>query len=501
MRATDRRWLGRALPIAALAVFSGGATSDARAQDAKATAAKLESLAKEGDESEVVAAAREAAGVADPAVVKQLGDLAKTKDLAVRSAAIEALGRNAHPDALKELHDLYRRDTKLREDEHLFALLLKEIGRHGDKSSVAVLSDDPFDHLTLASGRARLMGLARIRDESSIEAIMKAAQKVGPPPQRAGGREREGQWNGKFRDYLRAALVVLTGEEHGTTKESWLDWWRGSKKSFKVAELPPRVPEDVASLWHGFWGEPYPGGEKQIPPRGGTPYEVVDSPSPQVVGEAVAALDEAMKGADAQAKVEAIEQYGGVRSDEVIHAIAKGLKEKEPRVKIAAADALGWSKSPEALKQLHREVRRNPKLSDDESLFAALLQAIGRHGDATSIEVLSDKPFGGLTYATGRARILGLANIRDTKALDELFQLMKLGGSTSGKSRQPPARRFADDARLALARLTGEDLGTSKEAWEDWWRKKRSGFKVSPQPKELAPELRSRWVAYWGEDS
>ena len=70
------------------------------------------------------------------------------------------LGHTDHPDALKALHSLYWRDKNLgKRSEYLFALLLTEIGRHGDRSSIKVLGDHPFRNLTLASGRARRSAL------------------------------------------------------------------------------------------------------------------------------------------------------------------------------------------------------------------------------------------------------------------------------------------------------------------------------------------------------
>jgi len=486
---------GRAGALACAALFAASAAGVA--QEPQPLDRRIAELAKDGDASDLVAALREAADAADAGVVRAVAAVARRGEFAVRCAAIEALGRNGHAGALQELHELYRRDTKLRDDERLFALLLTEIGRHGDPSSAKVLADHPFDHLTIASGRARIMGLARIRTDEALAELMKAAQKVGAPRRAHGGGAVEGQWDGKFRDYGRAALVILTGNDRGFSKENWLQWWRKEGRGFRVPEARPEVPDDVAALWESFWGEPF---APDRPARRSivSPYESVTDPSQETVREAVTALDEAFaKGAAAEVRVEAIESWGGVVAEDVIRRVAKGLTDRDERVKLAAIEALGWMKSPEALKQLHREFRRNSKLHDQETLFVALLQGIGRHGDPSSVEVLATKPFDGLTYATGQARLLGLANIRDRRALEQLFDFLKLGGSTNTGNRKPPERRFAEDFRLALAALSGEDLGTSRDDWQAWWRENKSGFKVAPERPGLPAQLELRWQSYW----
>jgi hypothetical protein len=162
---------------------------------------------------------------------------------------------------------------------------------------------------------------------------------------------------------------------------------------------------------------------------------------------------------------------------------------------------LGWMKTQDGLKQLHRMFRREKDLWNDEEMQGALLQAIGRHGDPSSIEVLTEDPFkGGLTYASGKARILGLANIRTTKSVEELIDAMKLGGGSSDRRGGKEARpRFMEDGRLALAVLTGADMGANKEAWFEWWRDNKRTFKISPQRPPIAPELVARWESYWDE--
>jgi hypothetical protein len=170
-------------------------------------------------------------------------------------------------------------------------------------------------------------------------------------------------------------------------------------------------------------------------------------------------------------------------------------------VQLTAVEMLGWEKDKHALKQLHRMFNRDRSLNKDDEVYSELLKAIGRSGDPSSVDVLTENIFkGGLSYAAGRARILGLANIRTSESVDELFQAMRLGGNGRDRRGGVDARpRFAEDMRLALTVATGEDLGTDKEAWLSWWQKNKKTFKISPKRPSIAPELRARWESYWGE--
>ena len=104
-------------------------------------------------------------------------------------------------------------------------------------------------------------------------------------------------------------------------------------------------------------------------------------------------------------RVVAISTYGGLADDDVVALVARGLTDPDDEVRLTAIDTLGWLPRPDALKRLHRLYRRDTKLREDEVLFSRLLQAIGRHGDRSSLEVLKDHPFDHLTLASGKARI------------------------------------------------------------------------------------------------
>ena len=56
----------------------------------------------------------------------------------------------------------------------------------------------------------------------------------------------------------RLALAVLSGQDLGTSKLPWIDWWRDAKKAFKVAAQHPRIAPELWAAWEEYWGETYP---------------------------------------------------------------------------------------------------------------------------------------------------------------------------------------------------------------------------------------------------
>jgi HEAT repeat protein len=490
-----------AVVLVAAALAAAASTSPvalgAQSKEADALQAALDS----GDENELLDAL-EAARTSDDKIAVELAAKAlRSQYVAVRLEALETLGRMRHPEALDKLLEEYKR-SKDDDNDEVFAAVLKAIGRRADPKSVDVLVDDPFDRLTLESGKARILGLSRIRTKHSLESFVAMSRKASPSARRGRGIT-DSEWAGRFREAMRCTAVVLTGKDFGFSRPDWEKWWRENADTFEVAALRPPVPADVRAYWEHYWNEPYDAsGAKAEKPRLGGPFERIEKPTPEQVKDAVDDLEDAFKdGVDRDARVKAIEENADVIHPDVVREIARGLRDPDRRVRLTAVRMLGWMKSPDGLKQLHRMFRREKDLSKDEEMQGALLQAIGRHGDPSSIEVLTEDPFkGGLSYASGQARILGLARIRTTKSIEELMDAMKLGGGSSDRRGGKEARpRFLDDMRLALAALTGADMGTSKEAWTQWWRDNKRTFKMSPQRPPIAPELVARWEAYWDE--
>jgi HEAT repeats len=215
------------------------------------------------------------------------------------------------------------------------------------------------------------------------------------------------------------------------------------------------------------------------------------TPPPERVEQVVGDLERAFKDGDAAARAAAIQAGVGVVDARVIAQIAKGLKDKDTQVSLAAMDALGRMHHPDAAAALNAYYKRAKKeLAKDEDRLAALLKAVGRQGDPSGIDVLLDSPMSAKGYPVIQARILGLGNIRDAAAVEGVFSLMGLVGKRTADS-------YMGDIRLALLQLTGEDRGLDPLQWEAWWRDHKKGYEL-PAARPLPDPERARWNAYWG---
>ena len=485
------------LPFLALPAWA----DEPAAVDAETARAQLEEAFGIADDAVIVEAIDMAAGIEDPGVIKAIEKAFKTKSPAVVEAALRALGKTQHEEALDALHRLYLRvyKKKLEGHEDLFALLIKEIGRHGDESSVDILTKSVFSNLTYDVGIARIMGLANIRSTKAIDGLIDLARQSGGRGHASGVGSA---LRGVFRNALRVAMATLTGVDEGTIPNDWDRWWTENKKQFDMLADRPQVPEDVSTFWSGYWGVPYyKDGDKPAPPSMRSPITLVADPSKEQVKEAASGIKEAFKTRDADVVTVALEQWGGVLDKQVVHEVAAGMRSRDRGIKMMAIEVLGWMKYGPALKQLHREFRRSKtKWTDDEDMFAELLQAIGRHGDASSVKVLADSPFKALTLATGRARILGLANIRDKSAVEALIKGTQLAGNNPPRSwRQMGDKRFLAEFELALTILTGEEYRRDLDAWRAWWQKNKKTWKMSPTRPEITEAMRKLWDEYWNE--
>jgi len=498
------RWTWTSLCAALALLLSPGigrAADDPPAESPAAVKAALEAAYASSEDEPMVEAIGQAAGMKDPAVIALVVRGLRTKRIAVMDAAIDALGATDHPDAEKALRNAAAtaRTRDITGFETVYAHLLKEIGRQGDKAGIDALTEKPFNALTYDVGMARLMGLSHIRDRASIEALMELSRLAGGRGARSGALSVDRE---QFRPAFRVAMCVLTGRDEGLVPADWEKWWRNHGEGFKVAADRPPVPDDVRKAWEAYWGESYlPKGEKPPAPRAGSPITLVSNPTPEQVTAAVEGLKAAFKSKTYDTIAAALGEYGGVQDPKVVHEVAAGLRSRDAAIRIASIQTLGWMKDPAALRQLHREYRRGrSEWTKEEDIFAALLQAIGRHGDPSSIDVLADDPFRGLTLATGRARIFGLANIRRKDSVEELIKGTQLAGSNRARSgRAVGETRFLREFYLGLLVLTGEDFGSDLEPWRQWWRKNKGTFKV-PEDRPPVPDWVSRWwTAYWGE--
>ncbi len=463
--------------------------------------AQLEEAFEIGDDGVLVEVIDMTAGIADPGVIRLVEKAFQTKSPVVIEAALRALGRTKHEQALEALHRLYLRvyKKKLEGNEDLFALLIKEMGRHGDESSVDLMTKSVFSNLTYDVGVARIMGLGNIRSPQAVEGLLKLFRQAGG---RGRGAGVASDLRGVFRKASRVAMATLTGADQGEVPADWETWWRDNKKQFDMLEARPPVAEDVSTYWEGYWGIPYyKDGDQPAPPTMRSPITRIENPSKEQVEEAADGIREAFKTKSEDVIVVALERWGGVLDKRVVHELAAGMRSRDRGTKMMAIEVLGWTKYGPALKQLHREFRRSKtKWTKDEDMFAELLQAIGRHGDKSSVKVLSKSPFKALTLATGRARILGLANVRDKSAVEALIKGTQLAGDNPPRSWRPMGdKRFTKEFRIALTILTGEEMGQELEAWRQWWRTNKRTFKMSPTRPEIPDWMRKTWDEYWNE--
>jgi len=217
------------------------------------------------------------------------------------------------------------------------------------------------------------------------------------------------------------------------------------------------------------------------------------APSDQArVQAAITQLDAAFKGTKATERIAAVQGASGLADPRVIALVAKGLKDREAAVELAAIDALGKTQHADALAALTAFYNGEKKnLRKDTEALPRLLIAIARHANAETLPIFLDDVQGQLQSKTVTARILGLANIRSARAIDSLFELMKVMGFIEQHT-------YAEDLRLALMVLTGEDKGRSIDAWQTWWSEHSKTFKVAAELPKLPKPERSRWCAYWG---
>ena len=191
-----------------------------------------------------VAAIEKSREVVDARVITAIEKGFKDKDAAVQAAAVDALGRMHHPEALEGLHRLYKAEKqRLKDDERLLPLVLKSIGRHGSEKSVELLSDDLFLQRTFPAIQARILSLGNIRSKKSVEALMEIMTKAGTR---------------QVNDYMnlfRQSLVRLTGADQGPDSAMWTQWWQANKSKFEVSKDVPKLPDIAEKAWSEYWGE------------------------------------------------------------------------------------------------------------------------------------------------------------------------------------------------------------------------------------------------------
>ena len=207
----------------------------------------LEVAAREKSPELLVAALKEARGVPAREVVSAVAKSLKDKDEAVRLEAVETLRYLDLEDACKELEQFAKRERKnLKDDTKLYARVLRAAAWHGRKSTIDVLIDDVWAAPDYEVIKARVLGLANIRCDESLEALFNLSNKAGKNKL------------DPFMDEFRLAFAELTGADQGKSLDLWWKWWNENRKSFHVAEKPPELPTVLDLRWRSFWGLPTP---------------------------------------------------------------------------------------------------------------------------------------------------------------------------------------------------------------------------------------------------
>lgn len=234
----------------AAAAASGQVAAAERTPQANAHLERLREAFDSGSAAQRIAALRESWRHADEAIVAQARRGLNDRDVEVRLAAYDALGRNAHESAFGALLTHHReRRKELRTQDRDLPALLAALARRGDARAIAPLTADVQAQRLVPTIRARILGLARIRTKDSVEALMKLADEVGFV-----------DMHNHLEDF-RLALVVLSGVDHGRSLDAWREWWRAARATFappqRVGELAPAD----AARWREFWGEAPPSGD------------------------------------------------------------------------------------------------------------------------------------------------------------------------------------------------------------------------------------------------
>jgi hypothetical protein len=220
-------------------------------------------------------------------------------------------------------------------------------------------------------------------------------------------------------------------------------------------------------------------------PQGGTP------PDAARVEAAVKEIESALASPKTTESAAALTKNAGLADARVVAALAKGLKDARPDVRLAATDALGRTRHADALAALTKYYEAEKKtLRKDPRALQKLLVAVARHADRSSIPLLVDDAQGQLDAKTIEARVLGLANVRAKESVAAVFALADKLGFLEQNT-------HAENLRLALMVLTGEDRGRALDAWRSWWKEREKTFEVPRELPALPKAEGERWRAFW----
>ncbi len=203
----------------------------------------------------------------------------------------------------------------------------------------------------------------------------------------------------------------------------------------------------------------------------GEPARVVEL-DPARVKELVSVFEKGWRKLSEEQKVESIHEIAETSHDLASAAIAKqGLRDRSPRVRAAAAEALGVMGRKNVVPALLSALKK-----DDKELNVALpiIQSLGEIGDPRAVDALGkgwwSQRTGEQAITVARAKIRALGNIRHPASVDTLINALYA-------TKDETIGRIGADLLTAMKKLTGQDLGNSRQAWKDWWKKNRASYR------------------------
>lgn len=216
------------------------------------------------------------------------------------------------------------------------------------------------------------------------------------------------------------------------------------------------------------------------------------APSKEEVAAAVKTLKAGLASKEPSERNAALLAASSVVHADVVKVVASALGDEVPAVRDFTLDLLSKIEDPSALTALHAFAKRNRRtLPDQPELYALVLKCVARHGDPSSIELLKDKPFECDEHAVLRARILGLANIRDKRAVEALFDLMT-------KADRRKVTPYMGELQLAFNVLLGVDVGKNQDRWRDWWNDNKKTYVLPEVMPKLPNDALVTWQSFWG---
>lgn len=156
----------------------------------------------------------------------------------------------------------------------------------------------------------------------------------------------------------------------------------------------------------------------------------------------------------------ALATLGPRKGRAVDNALLKGLKDKQPTIRVAAAEAIGRSRSARNVKRMVPPLVRAARDADTEVRIAAI-ESLGMLGDKRGVP-----PMRAALHARQpklrKTALFALRFVADQRAVPDVIELLR-----------DDDRMMVRDAGKTLERITGVDFGVDYELWKGWWEARK----------------------------